>query len=54
MYHQNYSKTVIVWNITTIKNYFSIHVIYSSDGKAEFSAAIIPVFGIALIFQKSF
>ncbi len=40
-----YIKTVTLWNSITIDSF---------DGKAEFSAAIIPVFNVTWSFRKSF
>ncbi len=39
-------KTVTLWNSIAITFLFILHVMYSCDAKAEFSAAITPVFSV--------
>ncbi len=56
IWSKNGLKTVILWNVVTVEItvfYFNIflNVIYSCDGKAEFSAVITPVFSVTWSFR---
>ncbi len=58
LFDQKYSKTVIMWKYYYNLRYFFflfkyiLSVNYSCDGKAEFSAAITPVFSVTWSFRN--